>query len=223
MASQYLMHIVGEGDTIQSIGATYGADWTEIVSINGLTYPYIDTDLFLNEHQNIDTVAKVGDSLMIPTEGLQVPNKTNNSSKEIENYAFGCDLDLYSIDIAEKGVISLETEGQLSDNQQGDIKVVEGINNLKQQLITRLGTPKGALLLHPEFGSRLTEYIGKRTTEDMLTEVGLEVQECLLSDFRVQGVENVQVLFKEHGIYVGCVIHPIQPYDSFSLEHTYTE
>ena len=223
MSSQYLMHIVGEGDTIQSIGLLYGVDWTEIVSINGLVYPYIDTDLFYNEHELLDSVAKVGSALAIPTEGLQIPNKTNNSSKEIEKYAFGCDLDLYSIEQAEHKAVNLEIQGQLCDNKEGDLKLAEGIDNLKQQLITRLGTPKGALLLHPEYGSNLLDYIGKRTTEEMLTEVSLEVQECLLSDFRVQGVESVQVVFRDHGVRVECTVHPIQPYSSFPLGHTYNQ
>ena len=83
MSSQYLTHTVGIGDTIQSIGTMYGVDWTELVAINGLEYPYVDDDLYLNEHQDIDKVAKVGSVIVIPTIGLKIHVKTNNSSEEL--------------------------------------------------------------------------------------------------------------------------------------------
>lgn len=223
MSSQYLTHIVGIGDTIQSIGHMYNVDWTELVAVNGLEYPYIDDDLYLNEHQDIDKVAKVGSVLVVPTNGLKIPVKTNNSSEELENYALGCDLDLFTLDVSEKGIINLEVEGQLSSDEKGDLKIAKGIDNLRQQLTIRLGTPKGTLLLHPEFGSNLLSFIGKKVTEELLTEVGLEVEECMLSDFRVQEVSNLQVIFKEHGIHVECCISPISPYPSFQFGHTFTE
>ena len=194
-----------------------------MVVVNGLEYPYIDDDLFLNEHEDLDSVAKIGSKLVIPTPGLNIPLKTNNSSAEIEKYAFGCDLDIYSMEETENHVINLETDGQLSDNTKGDIRLAEGITNLRQQLTTRLGTPKGALLLHPEYGSKLLDYVGKRTTVEVLIEVSLEVQECLLEDFRVQGVSDVNCLFKNHGIYVECIINPIPPYSPFRISKTITQ
>lgn len=221
--SQYIVHTVGAGDTIQAIGDLYGVDWTELVVVNGLEYPYIDDDLILNEHEDLDGVAKIGSKLVIPTPGLNIPLKTNNSAAEIEKYAFGCDLDIYFLEESENHVLNLESEGQLSDNTKGDIRLSEGIINLRQQLTTRLGTPKGALLLHPEYGSKLLDYVGKRTTVEVLIEVSLEVQECLLEDFRVQGVSNVNCLFKDHGIYVECIINPIPPYSPFRISKTITQ
>lgn len=223
MASQYILHTVGAGDTIQAIGDLYGVDWTELVTINGLEYPYIDDDMYINESVDLDGVAKIGSKLVIPTPGLNIPIKSNLSGSEVEKYAFGCDLDLYSLETTEHNVVNLEAEGQLTDNNSGDIKLSEGIQNLRQQLITRLGTPVGALLLHPEFGSHLLEYIGKRTTTETLIEVSLEVQECLMGDFRVNGVSDVTVLFKDRKIYVECVVHPIPPYSAFRISQTFSE
>lgn len=223
MASQYIVHTVGAGDTIQAIGDLYGVSWTELVTINGLEFPFIDDDLYINENESIDGVAKIGSKLVIPTVGLHIPNKTNNSSSEVEKYAFGCDLDLFTLEETENHVVNLESQGQLTDNSKGDIKLSEGINNLRQQLIIRLGTSKGALMLHPEFGSNLMKYIGKRTTVETLTEVSLEIQECLLGDFRVKGISDIVVAFRDHGIRVECIIQPIEPYSPFSLGHTYTE
>lgn len=223
MASQYIVHTVGAGDTVQSIGLLYGVDWTELVNINGLEYPYIDDSIELNEYENIDSVAKIGSKLVIPTTGLNIPQKTNNSSEEVEKYAFGCDLDLFSMEESENHVVNLEVEGQLTDDTKGDIKLSEGIANLRQQLIIRLGTPKGALLLHPDFGTHLLDYIGKRTTVELLTKIQLEIQESLLGDFRVLGVSDISVIFKDHGVFVDCVVHPIEPYSVFKLSHVFTK
>lgn len=223
MASgQYIMHTVGVGDTIQAIGDLYGVDWTELVVINGLEYPYIDDDLIINESIDLDGVAKVGSKLVIPSPGLNIPLKTNNSSEEIEKYAFGCDLDLYTLEETENHVINLEVEGQLTDDNKGDIKLSEGILNLRQQLITRLGTRKGALLLHPEYGSRILDFVGKRTSMETLIDISLEVQECLLEDFRVEGVSDVNCIFQDRKVYVECVIHPIEPYSAFRISHTFS-
>lgn len=224
MSSQYQIHTVGAGDTIQSIGLLYGVDWTELVVINGLEYPYIDDDLYINENESLDGVAKIGSKLVIPTAGLNIPNKTNNTADEVEKYAFGCDLDLFSLEETENHVVNLEVEGQLTDDNKGDIKLAEGIANLRQQLVIRLGTPKGALLLHPEFGSNITNYIGSKITVELLTKVKLEVQECLLGDFRVMGVSNVTAVGKNRGIYVECFVHPIEPYSTpFRISQTFTK
>lgn len=223
MSSQYIVHTVGAGDTIQSIGMLYGVDWTELVSINGLEYPYIDDDIEINEHQNIDSVAKIGSQLVIPTPGINIPVKTNNSTQEIEKYAFGCDLDLFSEEQSQNHVVNLEVQGQLTDDQHGDIKLAEGVENLRQQLIIRIGTPKGALLLHPEFGTNILDYIGRKTTVELLIKIKLEIQECLLGDFRVLSVENIQAVFKDHGVFVDCVIHPVEPYSVFRLSHLFTK
>lgn len=224
MSSEYLVHTVGAGDTIQYIGSLYGVDWTEIVTVNGLVYPYIDTDIDYNENQFNDSVAKLGSKLVIPTLGISFPKKSNNSSKEIEKYAFGCDLDLFSAELGEHfNVANLEITGQLTDDSQGDIKLSEGIENLKQQLIIRLGTEKGALLLHPEFGSRILNWIGSRVTPELLIKTKLEVKECLLGDFRVQSVENIQVAYQNKAVHVDCNVVPISPYASFTLSHTYSK
>lgn len=222
MDSQYIIHTVGLGDTIQSIADLYGVEWSQLVIVNGLEYPYIDDDVVLNENINSDGVAKVGSKLVIPSSELKIPNKTNNSSAEIENYALGSDLDLFSLEETSNHVVNLEVQGQLTDDNKGDLKLVQGIANLRQQLIIRLGTTKGALLLHPEFGSHISEYIGAKSTVELLVKIKLEVQECLLGDFRVQDVTDVTVLSQDGKIYVDCIVHPIAPYSTFKLTHLYS-
>lgn len=217
MSSQYITHIIAEGDTIQSIGVLYNVDWTEIATINGLEYPYVNSQI--DAQKDNSDVAVIGETLVIPSQGVVIPHRTGNSVDELESYTFGGDLCLFS----QKTTLNLEDqEKELCDNSEGDLLLVEGLNNLHQQLLIRLGTPKGTLVLHPEFGSNLTSYIGRKVTSELLTEISLEVQECILSDFRVKEISNLDVEFKDGGIHIEATIIPISPYSSFKLTYTYT-
>lgn len=216
----YTVHKVGIGDTIQSIGLTYGVDWTKIVELNGLEYPYVDDTIEANEYEKLDSVAKVGSSLVIPTTGIGIPEKANLSSKELEKYSFGSDLDIFLY--RDQKVVNLEDTGRLSSSDASDVQLSEGLRNLHQQLTVKLGTQKGALLPHPEFGSDLVRYIGQKVTPELLTKIKLEVKECLLEDFRVESVGDITVMYKNHAVYVECVIYPIKPFSAFTYSHSFS-
>lgn len=217
MSSQYTTHVISEGDTIQSIGALYNVDWTEIVTVNGLEYPYINSHR--DSYDTKANIANLGDTLVIPSQGIVIPHRIENSVDELESYTFGGDLSIFS----QKTVLNLEEqEKELSDDSNGDLLLVEGLSNLHQQLLIRLGTPKGTLMLHPDFGSNLTSYIGRKATSELLTEISLEVQECILSDFRVKDISNLEIEFRDGGIHIEVVVIPVSPYSSFKLTYTYT-
>lgn len=218
--NHYTTHKIGIGDTIQSIGLTYGVDWTKIVELNGLEYPYIDDTIEASEYEKLDSVAKLGSSIVIPTEGIGIPDKTNLSSKELEKYSLGSDLDIFLY--RNRRVVNIEDTGRLSNSNDYDVQLSEGLQNLHQQLTVKLGTQKGALLAHPEFGSELLRYIGQRVTPELLTKIRLEIQECLLEDFRVEKVENITVVYKDHAVYVECLIRPIKPYSAFTYSHAFS-
>lgn len=222
MPSTYVTYTVGYGDTIQSIGSKYDVNWVDIVELNGLRYPYINTDIQENDDQFNDTVAKLGTTLLIPTEGLIVPNKYNALTYEIEEYAYGNDLDLFNNLLTPNGTSNLEDPGMLSA-VNGDLHVARGLENLRQQLILRLGTPKGTLLLHPEFGSNLTRYVGRRVSRELLVDIRLEVQECLLGDSRVEGLGEINVEFANKAIHIDLDVYPVEPANSpFRIDYRYS-
>ena len=238
MKARYLTHLVAMGDTIQSIGMMYNVDWTKLVIINGLEYPYIDSSLDTPYADN-DTVAKIGSRLVIPTKGIHIPQKSNNSSEELERYTFGSDLDLFSTLIDNHGVSNVESLGILTaDEETGDVALCNGISNLRQQLIIRLGTPKGSSLMHPDWGCDLLKYVGGKVTMERLIKIKLEVQESLMGDFRVLGVSDMRAIFKyaggdkgtnglahsaTKGVFIDFVVHPIEPYSVFRLSKTFVK
>lgn len=235
--SRYNTYTVQPGDTIQAIGKLFNSDWTKIAVVNGLAYPFIDSELGSTNYEGNDMIAKVGTRLVIPSRNLHIPRKTNNSSKELEALTFGSDLDLYKDSLDPHNVANLESLGQLNaDDTTKDILICSGIKNLRQQLIIRLGTPRGSLLMHPEWGCNVTKYIGTKSNMENLIKIKLEVQESVLGDFRVMGISDMRAVWKysdvrdgtngrslapNRGVFIDFIVHPIEPYDVFRLAKTF--
>lgn len=210
----YQSHIVASGDTIQKIGDIYGVNWTDIITINRLVYPYVDASDF-SDYEDVDTVATVGQAILIPTNDMQTGVIRNANRRDLENLTFGRDLDIFSYTTG--NVVPLETIGELINDENNDLKTSDGLKNLSQALIIRLGTPVGALPLHPDFGSNIMRYIGKKGDKDALIKVKLEVQEAILSDERVAGVGNVSVTAENGVVDIHADVQPIDPYGIFTL------
>jgi phage baseplate assembly protein W len=77
-----------------------------------------------------------------------------------------------------------------------DLAVVSGRENLGQAILIRLLTPRGELasLAHPDFGSRLTDLVGRQNTETTRHLIKLYILEALAAEARVTKVEEVTVV-----------------------------
>lgn len=214
----YKIHVVGPGDTIQAIGDVYGVDWTQIAVVNGLGYPYINTEPEGPDNHVPENVAGVGRTLLIPTGSLLFPVKVNDGRLDVEKYIMGADLDIYTYMETEHHIIRIGESGELLADGSGDLLLAEGLRNLRQQLVTRLGTPKGTLLLHPDYGSDILRFIGRTVTRELLIDVKLCVQECFLKDSRVKGLSELTVESAGTAIRIGCLIHAIDPFGTFPLD-----
>lgn len=212
----YSTHEIKAGDTIQKIASYYGVSWMEIAQTNGLTYPYVDSSVF-SSYDGIGYVATRGEKILIPSGVSQLSVIRRGRNEDIENLVFGRDLSV--IDSYEAA--SLESAVELLPDEYGDLKTADGINNLSQSLLMRLGTPKGSIPLHPDFGSNVTRYIGKKMNADTLTKIRLEIQETILSDDRVQGVGSVRAQFEDGVLRVTAQVKPIDPYGIFALNAEY--
>ena len=76
-----------------------------------------------------------------------------------------------------------------------DLAVVSGRENLAQALIVRLLTPRGALapLGHPEYGSRITELIGRLNDETARNLARLYTIEAVAQERRVARLLDLAV------------------------------
>lgn len=214
----YSTHVVQSGDSLQRLAILYGIDdWREIAYFNKLDPPYISNEVINTYAGN---VACIGSVLYIPTYDYAVSPKIDEISQSIiEEQAYGCDLDVYTA-VDDNGKLkNLETKGECAalDN---DLRLVRGIKNLSQSLQIRLSTLKGSLMLHPDYGSNLVNMCGLKGTTENLTKMMLETQECLLKDFRVNGIKDLKLDKNERQVVIECMIIPIPPYPQFPFNAT---
>lgn len=205
-------HTVTIGDSLQKLARMYNVeDWQEIAEINNLEYPYLDTVFQSQDYIDNPRVAKIGDTLIIPSyKDMRISVDKNN--EELEAIAYGSDYSIYDDEFYFE-----RTKGDLNFNGI-DIKISDGIKNLSQQLLSRLNTQRGALLLHPDFGSDLYKYQGKLDRYEVINKIKFEIERCLKSDFRVDDVKDIEFTKIEGGYIVKAKVIPIEPGKPFELE-----
>lgn len=157
------------GDDIEAVASRYLGDanlWYQIAWINNLVWPYL-TD-------NPDLVAT---GILLTGSFIKVPAATGVYTQQAEAgqvYERDCEL----------------MKGQLQI-KNGDLAVLTGAANLKQQLKHRIDTPMGQLRRHPEYGCSIYRLKGKKISETT-NMLGAEyVKAALLGDYRVDSVNNV--------------------------------
>lgn len=187
--------IVMTGDTIVTLAARLCGDGTrmhDLVTLNRLEPPYItDTGL--------PGTLKPGDTILYPRTAFSPPRPP---SSELDVLTYKRDL-------------KNERNGLLV--RRGSAAMVSGLENLKEALLRRLGTPLGAHPAHPRtYGSRLHTHLGKVADRQRLELMKVDVRQAILRDPRVQSVTTA-------AYWVGQVAHftitvtPISPGTDFTL------
>lgn len=156
------------GDDLQAVAARELGDanrWPELVWLNGLTHPYITTDPQL-----------AGPTVVLAGALLKVPAPTGLFTDDAERGQ------VYERDCAMRNRLLL-------DDGAGDLLVVAGAANLRQQLQHRIDTPRGQARRHPDYGclvSRLKGRVSGPTAGLLAAEY---VKAALQADYRVSRVE----------------------------------
>jgi len=75
----------------------------------------------------------------------------------------------------------------------GDLDTIEGLDNMKQALLRRLITEKGAIIHRPDYGVGLKQFQNAPNRLDDRRQLALRINEQFLEDDRVQEVLGVQV------------------------------
>jgi phage baseplate assembly protein W len=88
--------------------------------------------------------------------------------------------------------VDLSGEGNL----QGDFGRVAGLANLEAAINRRLGTPKGALFSHPEYGNQAWELLGENIDEALVSKVCVALQECLEQEPRIETIKITPYLYE---------------------------
>lgn len=156
-------------DDLQAVAARELGDanrWPELVWLNALVHPYITTD----ERQVAAGVLLAGSFIKVP------------SARAV-----------YTDDAARGQVYERDcimVDRLLQDDGSGDLSVVRGADNLRQQLKHAVDTPRGQARRHPDYGCLVWRLQGK-VNGPTAARLGAEyVKSTLLSDYRVSSVES---------------------------------
>lgn len=156
------------GDTLQRISARELGDanrWPELVWINKLKPPYI------TDHEN-----RVTDGVLLSGSIIKIP----------------APVGVYTDD-AEKGQV-FERDCSLVDkllsvDENGDIAIFSGADNLQQQLSHIVATPRGQATRHPNYGCLIWRLLGT-VNGPIALKLGADyIKSALRSDYRVSRVD----------------------------------
>lgn len=169
------------GDDMPAIASRELGDanrWTELVWLNGLSWPYITDD-----------PERVGPGVLLTGSFLKVPAPAgvHRNADQIGQ-------------VFERDCIMVRRN--LQADEAGDFAVVTGSANLSQQLLHRIVTPRGQALRHPEYGSLFYRLIGRVNGQAANLLATEYAKSTLLSDYRIRSVQSANATVVEDQIKV---------------------
>lgn len=200
--TEFINHAVVQGDTVQAIAQRYLNDadkWIEIVELNDLVHPFI-VDNF-RDASTPKNVKAIGEIIFVPIldESEVLENlKPYQIKQGIENI-LGEDIALF--DFGDTINFS-DGSGEVRGDSQGDILTVKGIQNFKQALLIRFSIPMGSLYHHPNFGTKMYEYLGKKDSYENLQRLKIEIERTARDDSRVRNVKITKFELDNRGMLI---------------------
>lgn len=175
------------GDTLQSIALRElgdGARWPELVAFNNLLPPFLTDD----PDEVRAGVVLTGQLLRVPAAASQV------------DAAVDADL-VFERDVRLNG-------GEI-DVEGGDFALVSGLSNLRQALVHRLGTDRGELAFHPQYGSLLRRIVGTVNGPTAGLLAAAYARDAVGMDVRISSVKSSEAKVSGDRVTVDVVAEPI--------------
>lgn len=217
----YKTYVLHEGDTLQMLAQIELGSvdrWRELVSINNLVYPYI-VKTNAEKVKNPEGLVTYGDIIKLPLANSVTELKIDDFGAEDQQYiydtALGLDLKMnINSDLGLDDEIAYLAE----DKVTGDIIATSGLSNLRQSLVMRLLTRQGSLLRHPQYGTRLLDYIGDKVSSDSLDMAQDEIIRTCRTDERVKyaQITNFEILDGNKMVF-SVSIEPINTEEAFTI------
>lgn len=185
----YRLAEIHHGDDLQAIAAREMGDanrWPELVWLNALTHPYITTD----ERRAGPGVLLVGSFIKVPAPA----GVWTDDAERGQVYERDCAM----------------ANRMLGVDAGGDLAVVAGADNLRQQLQHRLDTPRGQARRHPEYGNMAPRLKGRVNGPTAGLLAAEYVKSALLADYRVSRVDHSTAQVQGDAILVTARAVPIE-------------
>lgn len=161
--------------TVQSVGIG-GQITTEQAVANSFTTTFTTVKVY-RSNADQGNILTTGDTILIPVSQNVKTNSviTNNTTDPL----------IYGIDI------QIDSQGNLHASN-GDLATVSGLNNISQAIYNRLKTPINSVVMHPEYGSVLSLFIGLGNSTKNAFIAQANVTQTLISDPRIASADVSQ-------------------------------
>jgi len=202
---------ITSGDTLVSLAAKHMGNarlWQYIAIVNGLNYPFSNdiASYDLSKKSDVhpfNNALGIGDFILIPSNNTSLQSYIGTSiigtalTESLENHLFGINFALDPIYNKLNNPIIYTNDRVRYDipvdkeKNNMDVRLVKGIPNLIQAIILRIVIEKGTALLYKKFG--LNRIVGLGFTLSDLENAKYRIREAILSDTRIDGVENLDL------------------------------
>jgi len=207
---------INEGDTLVSLASRYLGDarlWQYIAIANGLKPPFIDNQANMPlvssmsdgsqtsgsatgaDEAAFDRVLGVGSKIVIPSNTVSsldlpiLPVLGARLEETTEEQFLGTDTELVgerNLSGSDRVLYDVPIDTELGSV---DVKLVSGMQNLGQVILTRLRVEQGTDLLYQRFGTQ--RIVGLGMTAVNLENARFRVLESLASDPRLAGITDI--------------------------------
>ncbi len=180
--------------------------WYQIVLLNNLDAPYISEEPIPGKRTVV-----YGGKIMIPVYGAS--DNAGRSSRDITTHLTQ-DMTIFERNLGTD--LKLDGNGDIIfDPYVGDVRLIAGMQNMAQAVKINLALEKGSLMYHPQKG--VYSHVGDKndiTAMDILD----SIEESILSDKRVQAINEIGVERDSVGTYINLVVKPKQLYNPVPLQ-----
>jgi hypothetical protein len=209
---------ISSGDTLTSLAAKHMGNarlWQYIAIINGLTYPFSsdiasrDLSKKSDEHP-FNSSLGIGDFILIPSNNTPIQDYIGTSilgtflTEPLEHHLFGTNFALDPI-YNKLNDTNIYTNNRIRydipiNKEKGsmDVKLVRGLPNLVQAIILRVIVEKGSAILYKKFG--LNRIVSLGFTPSDLENAKYRIREAILSDARIDSIEQLTLVQEEDGL-----------------------
>lgn len=99
------------------------------------------------------------------------------------------DTEIYGTDYDSRGLIS----------SNGDIGLVSELDNAEQAIRNRLLTKLGTYpTIDTDYGSEVSSVLGEKHNEDLISQLSVYVENCMLDEPRVYGITDLSISIVDH-------------------------
>lgn len=185
--SAYRRRPVRRGDSLVSIAAQIlgdGSLWYELAVLNGLRAPYIS-------EAGLPGTLRPGDEILVPAIGAEptAAGVQTTPAHDVQDDGLGTNIALRETSRSRPGQPWVDLA--IDERTLKDVRLISGVDNLKQAIQMRLWTRRGTMPLLPEYG--LPELTGEPNTPELMTELRVAVRSTINADPRVKRLSGLQV------------------------------